>query len=64
MFGCTTNIIGAGGYPVFEVILGFVVDQTKYWSNLRKHHVSLRPDVEDLFGQQGVVDLSRGDLGH
>jgi hypothetical protein len=49
---------GPGGEVIGEVVLGFVVDQTKYLAQLRKHHVNISPDVDEILQRVGVSNYN------
>jgi hypothetical protein len=47
-FGGQSHIKGPLDEHISEIVLGFMIDMTEYIAILRKHHVHLRPDVEDF----------------
>lgn len=55
--GGPSTVSGADGEIIYEVILGFVFDQTKYLADLRRHHVNLRSDVEEIIRKSGYVSF-------
>jgi hypothetical protein len=62
LIGGKSSITAVGGEAIFEIVLAFVLDLTKYLADLRRHHVTLSPQVEDLLGQPGSIAFSSEDF--